>query len=240
MNFSDFKRLLGADPYSQDSGFLHARNSGGEFTEAAAAADKFEQKLQRALALDAPEGLQADILQYVYTVPKRRVSSWPMALAASVFMMIGAAAVFIWHQGQPVDLESYVLNHWQMDGKNLVAQAREPVGIEQIQAIMSSVNAIAGEQLVGRIYFIKNCPTPDGNGAHMVLMTEQGPVTVFYLPKTELQDTKSKSFELPGMYAFLVDLQQGSAAVIGPSDDSVRAVTQLLGGGILPANEIRT
>ena len=238
MNFSDFKRLLGADPYSKDPGFLRARNSTTEFTEAAAAADKFEQKLTQALAVETPDGLQADILQRVHSAPQRRLSGWPMALAASVFMMIGAAAVFVWHQDQMADLEAYVMNHWQMDGTKLVAQAGGPANIQEIQAIMASVNASADEQLASRVYFIKNCPTPEGKGAHMVLMTEQGPVTVFYLPNTEVQD--QKSFEMPGMHAFLVNLQQGSAAVIGPSTTSVQSVALLLGSGLLPGNKITT
>ena len=238
MNFSDFKRLLGADPYSQDSDFLRAQMSGGEFSEATAAAEEFEQKLQQAMSVDAPEGLQAEILDHVYTTPQRRFTGWPMALAASVFMMIGAGAVFVWHQEQLADLESYVLNHWQMDGNNIVEQARGPANIDQIQAIMASVNASANQQLASQVYFIKNCPTPDGKGAHLVLMTEDGPVTVFYLPKTEVDSMKS--FELPGMHAFLVDLQQGSAAVIGPSTVSVRSVAQMLTSGILPAEKIST
>ena len=238
MNFSDFKRLLGADPYSQDPDFLRARNAGGEFDEAAQAADEFEKKLQQSLAVNAPETLASDILEHVYATPQRRFTGWPMALAASVFMMIGAGAVFVWHQNQLADLESYVLNHWQMDGTNIVEQARGPASIEEIQAIMASVNASAGQPLASKVYFIKNCPTPDGKGAHLVLMTEQGPVTVFYLPNTDIEEMKS--FELPGMYASLVDLQQGSAAVIGPSTDSVRSVAQMLDVGILLGANINT
>ncbi len=238
MNFSDFKRLLGADPYSQDPEFLRARNSGGEFTEAADAADQFEQKLQKAVNLDVPGDLQSDILQYISTVPQRRPAAWPMALAASLFMMIGAAAVFMWHQDQLADLEAYVIDHYQLDGARLLEQAREPATMKQIQAIMASVNASAGQQLASQVYFIKNCPTPDGTGAHLVLMTESGPVTVFYLPETEVREIKS--FEMPGMHAYLVNLQHGAAAVIGPSTDSVHSVAQLLDSGILPADKIST
>lgn len=238
MNFSDFKRLLGADPYCQDPGFLRARNSGGEFTEAAAAADKFEHKLQQALSLDTPAGLQAEILQNVHAVPRWRMTAWPMALAASLFMMVGAAAVFTWQQGQVTDLEAYVLNHYQLDGNRLLEQAREPASMERIQAIMASVNASTDKNLAAQVYFIKNCPTPDGQGAHLVVMTEQGPVTVFYLPATDIQD--QKSFEMPGMHALLVDLQHGAAAIIGPSMDSVQSVAQLLDRGVLPAREIHT
>jgi hypothetical protein len=238
MNFSDFKRLLGADPYSQDPEFLRARNSGDEFTTAAEAADRFEKKLQGALLVDAPDDLTADILKHVESTPQRRIASWPMALAASLFMMVGAVAVFMWNQGQVADLEAYVFEHYQIDGVQLVGQARTPASIEQIQLIMASVNASAGEQLAEQVYFIKNCPTPDGTGAHLVLMTEAGPVTVFYLPETEVLN--ARSFEIPGMHAFLVDLQHGAAAVIGPSPDSVQSVALMLDSGILPATELST
>ena len=238
MNFSDFKRLLGADPYSQDTEFLRARNSGGEFSEAAVAADEFEQKLQQSLSVDAPADLQSGILEHVYATPQRRFAGWQMALAASVFMMVGAAAVFVWHQEQLADLETYVRNHYQMDGNKLVQQASGPASMEHIQAIMASVNASVDLQLASKVYFIKNCPTPEGEGAHMVVMTEDGPVTVFYLPKSQVETMKS--FDMPGMHAFLVDLQQGSAAVIGPSTDSTRSIALMLSSAILPAGKIST
>ena len=44
MNFSEFKKLLGADPRNSDPETLRARESGPEFEEAAAEAEAFEKK----------------------------------------------------------------------------------------------------------------------------------------------------------------------------------------------------
>ena len=232
MKFSDFKRLLGADPYSKDPEFLRARNAGGEYGEAAKESGEFEKKLQSTFAVNVPVDLNERILAHVNNVPAQRVPRWPMALAASIFMMLGATAVFIWQQGQVVDLEGYVLNHWQSEGVRVVQQARGPISLDDVQQIMASVNAHAGDKMAAQVAFIKNCPTPDGKGVHLVLATDYGPVTVFYMPKTEVQD--ARSFSMPGVQAFLVDLPHGSAAVIGPSSESVQSVAQVLDIGILP------
>jgi hypothetical protein len=45
MNFSEFKKLIGADPWSQDPEVLRARNSAPEFEQAAGDAEAFERKL---------------------------------------------------------------------------------------------------------------------------------------------------------------------------------------------------
>ncbi len=45
MNFSEFKKLIGADPLNRDSETLRARNSAPEFEAAAAEAGAFEEKL---------------------------------------------------------------------------------------------------------------------------------------------------------------------------------------------------
>ena len=51
MDFSEFLRRLGADPGNRDPEFLHARKSDPEFEQAAAAAEAFEARLERAADL---------------------------------------------------------------------------------------------------------------------------------------------------------------------------------------------
>ena len=51
MDYSEYKRLLGADPRNQDPAFLRARESSPEFRDAAAEADRLESKFQQSLAM---------------------------------------------------------------------------------------------------------------------------------------------------------------------------------------------
>ena len=57
MDYSEYKRLLGADPRNRDPEFLRARDASPEFREAALEADRFETQLERALAVKPPADL---------------------------------------------------------------------------------------------------------------------------------------------------------------------------------------
>ncbi|MCP4047833.1 MAG: DUF3379 domain-containing protein, partial [Gammaproteobacteria bacterium] len=85
MNFSEFKKLIGADPLNRDSETLRARNSAPEFEAAAAEAKAFEEKLQSALLIQPPDDLLGSIKAISQQPVKRR--NWiPLALAASLLI----------------------------------------------------------------------------------------------------------------------------------------------------------
>ena len=75
MNFSEFKKLIGADPLNRDPETLRARNSAPEFEVAAREAEAFEEKLQAALNISAPPDLLADIKAISQQPQKRQKSS---------------------------------------------------------------------------------------------------------------------------------------------------------------------
>ncbi len=238
MNFSEFKELLGADPYSQDPAFLRARHQGGEFTEAATEADAFEQKLQQALAAPAPEGLAESIIGHVQQKPGHRIRTWQWAAAAGLFMALGAALVVNYQRYQFGSVEEYVLQHWQHDGVAIELQAAAPVSSERIRSVLTAVGASADEAIGGKIHYIKKCPTPDGKGAHMVVMTDSGPVTVIYMPKMDLD--KAKHMSLESKQAYLIVMDRGSAALIGNSQADLQALEPMVRKHIKPVDELKT
>ncbi len=218
MNFSEFKKLIGADPLNRDSETLRARNSAPEFEDAAAEAEAFEEKLQSALLIQPP----ADLLDSIKTIsqqPAKRRNWIPLALAASLLITVGAVTL-VWKQShQWESVEAYVADHYSHDGSKLVAQATDIVAQEDIDKIMAKLGATAGEQLSGRIKFIKFCPTPEGRGAHMVVSTDQGPMTIIFMPETQVTDGEMLEFDQ--MHAMLVNLEHGSAAIIGEQGQAV-------------------
>ena len=50
MNFSEFKKLIGADPWNREPETLRARNSAPEFEAAAEAAEAFEDPMRKGVA----------------------------------------------------------------------------------------------------------------------------------------------------------------------------------------------
>jgi hypothetical protein len=212
MNFSEFKKLIGADPLNRDPATLRARQSSPEFEAAAAEAEEFERKLQSALHVQVPTDL-LDQVKSISGEPVRKRNWIPLALAASFLIVVGAAGI-VWKQTHQWDsVESYVADHYSHDGSKAVGMARVNMSDQDVAKILDRLDATADQQLSGLIRFIKFCPTPNGRGAHMVVSTDQGLMTIIYMPKTQVVDGEMVNFDQ--MHALLVNLDHGSAAIIG-------------------------
>ena len=229
MNFSEFKRLIGADPWNKDPETLRARNSAPEFERAASDAEVFERKLQSALHVEAPANLLMDIKKISSQPVKRR--NWvPLALAASLVVAVGAVSM-VWKQSQQWEsIEAYLADHYSHDGAAMLAHTTDAASEQDIaemtSSIMASLNASAGQQLTGQIKFIKFCPTPEGRGAHMVVNTDQGPMTIIFMPETQVTDGEMVEFDQ--MHAYMIDLEHGSAAIIGRRSQPVKSLESLV------------
>ncbi|MEE8339227.1 MAG: DUF3379 family protein [Xanthomonadales bacterium] len=236
MNFSEFIRQLGAEPHSRDPAFLRARQSSPEFVRAAQEADAFEKKLTRAVDLQLPDDMMERILQVsrspVETSATATTPWWrSMALAAGILIAVGAAGI-TWNMNRGWDnVNEYLADHYSHDGPGLVARAGEKT-TEDIQAIFALFNVKAAPELAKIVSVIKYCPTPDGKGVHMVLNTSAGPVTVIYMPATEVNDRETLAFD--GMHALLVSLEIGSAAIIGTGSQGISALYSVIQSSIIP------
>jgi len=225
MSFSEFKRLIGADPWNRDPETLRARHSAPEFEQAASDAEAFEHKLQTTLRVQPPADLLANIKK-ISQQPVQRRNWMPLALAASLVIAVGAISM-VWKQSHQWDsVEAYLADHYSHDGAVLLGRIGEPVPEQEINRIMASLNASAGEQLTGQIKFIKFCPTPQGRGVHMVVNTDQGDMTIVFMPKTQVTDGEMVEFDQ--MHAYLVDLEHGSAAIIGQRSQAVKSLEALV------------
>ncbi len=231
MNFSEFKRLLGADPRNGDPGFLRARHSAPEFEQAAIEAERFEDLLDRAIDIPAPASLLNEILAIGQTPPETgQPSRWvPMALAATVLIAVGAAGMaWKWNRGWD-SVEEYVVDHYRHDSD----LALGGISVGKVQELFAGLSAQAAPALANIVGVIKYCPTPDGKGIHMILNTESGPVTVIYMPETRVTDREMFAFD--NVEAILVDLQRGSAAIVGPDQQSISSLYAFVHDSILPA-----
>jgi hypothetical protein len=241
MDFSDFKRLLGADPRNRDPEFLRARSASPEFEEAAAEADRLEALLERAMALPVPETVLDDLRAIPDTQPDPRTDDlsaaparrrfFPLAMAASLLIAAGAVGL-IWNLNPHWDsVEDYVSDHYRHDGPSLLAAAEGQVA-GGVQDLLAEFDVEALPALAGIVGVIKYCPTPDGRGVHMVLNSERGLVTVIYMPDTPVTDRERITFD--DREAVLVALKSGSAAIIGSPEQQVSEFYALVQQSIVP------
>lgn len=225
MSFPEFKELLGADPLSREPETLLARKSAPEFEQAAAEAEAFEEKLQAAMNFPLATGALTDEILAIPRTSSRRIPAW-MAIAASLVLVAGVAGTMMDGLVQPDTVEEYVAQHFNHDGEKLLARAGAVVGADQVQEVLAGWGLEAGPELLGRVTYIRKCFTMDGLGAHMIVQTSDGPVTLIIMPKTAVTDRELVEFD--GMQAHLVALGTSSAAIIGRADQSVEHFDQLV------------
>jgi hypothetical protein len=233
MNFSEFKKILGAEPRCKDPEFLRARHSGAEFEAAAVEAERFEDRLDRAILVAAPEGLLEKITATALASgnESKRQRWWPMAMAASLLIAVGAAGL-TWNLNRGWDsAEDYVVDHYRHDGGRVLSLA--PISsVRDVQTVLSELDVQALPALASLVGVIKICPTPDGRGAHMILETEAGPVTVIYMPDTAVTDQEVLAFD--DVQALLVELPGGSAAIIAPDRAVIAGLYGTVRDSIVP------
>lgn len=231
MSFSEFKKLILADPWSQAPEVLEARKSSPEYEQAALAARAFERRIDAAVKVAAPDGLIDSIKTIAQ--PSNRSRNWmPWALAASILVAVGTVGI-IWKQSHQWDsVEDYLADHYAHDGHSFLAEAGGTVPGAEVSRMMASLNATAGEKLTGMVEFIKYCPTPDGRGAHMVVSTADGPMTIIFMPNTQVVD--GEMIEFGQEHAYVVNLTHGSAAIIGRKEQPVESLQALVRSAIVP------
>lgn len=232
MDFSEFLRRMGAEPRSKDPEILSARQSGPEFEQAAQAAEDFERQLDRAMDFPAPEELLSQLKEISRQPPPAPVFRWrSMAIAAGLLVAVGAAGI-TWNMNRGWEsVDQYLVEHYQHDGNKLLIESGHRTS-EDVQAIFSTFDVKISAELAQIVSVIKYCPTPDGKGVHMVLNTEQGPVTVIYMPDTDVEDHGTVEFD--SMSALLVGLDKGSAALIGTNSQSISRLYSVVHDSIVP------
>jgi hypothetical protein len=237
MDYSEYKRLLGADPRNQDSAFLRARESSPEFRHAAEEADRFEAKLERALALEPPAGLAQELsrMALLDNRPRQGHRTWrSLAVAASLLLAVGAAGLMWNMKPDWGTVPEYVVDHYRHDGAMLLAGANDRVAVEAAD-MLAAFGVEAAPELAGIISVVKSCPTPDGKGVHMVVNTDRGLITVIFMPETSVTDGERISFD--DRVALLVALPSGSAVIVGAGQQRISDFHALVQSSILPVND---
>ena len=234
MNFSEFKKMLGAEPRNQDPEFLKAMDSDPEFRAAAEQAFSFENKLEAALRLEAP----ADLMQRISNVPTEavvtpirtpRARPW-LAAAAALVAVVGMASVsFLETTEQWENVDDYIVDHWSDDGAQFLSQADgRPDPNAAVLFTRFGVNI--SQALAERIDYIYPCHTPQSRGAHMVITTDYGPVTLIFMPQVETVD--GHILTLDQQVAATLPLESGSAVIIGPNEDVIAPIYTMARAGI--------
>jgi len=230
MNFSEFRNRLGADPGSQDPEFLAARQAGPEFEAAARGAEVFERKLEGMARF--PVDADALLAEVLHTSRRAAGPRW-LAMAAGVAVVAGITAALLFQARLPDTLPEYLAAHYRHDGQMVLERATAGAASD-VRAVLGQFELTAAPALAERIAYIKLCPSLHGEGAHMVVQTTEGLVTVFFLPGVHAGPGLVMSID--GQRAVLVDLAGGSGVIIGTSGQQEAQLAVLLQEALVPVS----
>lgn len=220
MDSTSLRQHLMTDPDPENPEVVEAVRSSQECAEVLRDSQRFEKMLGSALNLPSRPGLAADIIARRNAVDQGPGLSWMLAAAAAVVLTIGVVTVQFLpdsdprHQGSE-DVWIHLASHWEHDGADVLAASQTMHSqADDIEALLVGLGIAVDPALSARFTLGKICPTPDGDGAHLVLDTAEGPITLIVMPRTRVPDTPTAQRLHDGQEAWLVGLGRGSVAVI--------------------------
>ncbi len=232
MNCLDFRRICLSDPRERSDPYLAHRSQCRECRRFAESVDALDGKLRAAMQVPIPGDLATRIkLRQVIGDEKirRRTRPWQLALAASVFVMIGLGGLFgyrLYSTQRYVDqLRVAVLDHVKQEPQFLAASGE--VSPEQFKRVMAAF----GGNVIGEVAPIRRaevCALKDNKQpiAHAVVQGQSGAVTILYLTgKRVSSETPLRDERFRGV---LVPAGDGNLAVVGQPDEPLDSMVERL------------
>ncbi|MCA1778964.1 MAG: DUF3379 domain-containing protein [Xanthomonadaceae bacterium] len=219
MNLLEFKRRLMTDPGARSAEMRAERARDDEFAAAADASNRFEIMLHRAVSVPVPHGLAEQIILRQSLEQQNAKPAWRgiLAIAAALALAV-ALTTFNLVERNPTmpQMAEHIAWHWQHDGPQTLATASGELAsdTDQVRRVFSELGVHIEPALLAKVRLTKFCPTPDGAGAHVVLATEQGPITLYYMPRTRIPSSPASIPLADGMQSMVVNLERGSMALV--------------------------
>ena len=223
MNFTEFKQTLDANPYADDPAFTHARDHDPMCKAAYNKAMAEEQLLVDALNIEVPQHFKSAVImnQSFSTRSFNKTHYW--AAAASIAIVMTVSLLFFGPKPTH-ELEDFINEALVMEPT--VYMSEDEIPHEELKPLFASLGADVSKEL-GRVHFMKLCPTLDGEGARMVFMNDYNqPITVLYMPHSPVENTLQ--MEMSGFKGKIIALDKGSAAIIARPHEQTAQVEQSL------------
>lgn len=226
MNCLEARRELAADPGRPSDALRRHVADCDTCARALWREQGFDRRLREALSVPAPDELAERLLLTQTTRHRRRHWRPVMALAASLVLALALGVT--WQLGvRPVSeaqaLNQYVAAHMGHEPEAL--NATTPVNLGTVEKLLNDYGLhLSGE--VDNIVYAKRCPTPNGDGVHLVVRTAEGPITFLYMP--EQQVSGQVDVDADGYQGYVTSFGDGAAALVGTPSDALEAVGERL------------
>ena len=222
MNCLDLRRAALIDPRRLDAEALeHAKacRACGVFL---AEALTLEERLDDALQVPVPHGLQERVMRHVADAPR---FSRRYALAAGIALALGAGTALLWRRNDPLALAGIDFVVFEEAQAILDAKQADPADLQR--AAVEVGIKLPGQ--LGELRYIGTCPFGGATAHHVVLKTAYGKATLLLLPGRTLA---SRAFAVAhGLEAVVAPAAGGSVAIIADSSRSLARIEEVLSSG---------
>jgi len=234
MDSKTLEHHLMTDPDPRNPDVVDAAKSDETCAAVLRDSQAFEAQLMDALKIPSRAGLAQDIMAKQQETSRRPELPWMLATAAAVTLTIGVVATQFLpdsnaHHHADSDVWVHLAQHWEHDGAQVLnaSQATQSQTAD-VEQLLVGLGVEADPDLLAQVSLGKICPTPEGDGAHLVLNSDDGPITLIIMPKTQTSSAPSAKIMSDGQEAWLVALEHGSMAVIADPDRNAFEIARQL------------
>lgn len=228
MNYFEFRQQLLRDSFTKDEEFHRLRKEDLRCAKAYEQAMEFEKTIKRAFDIKTPENLRDSIVLRQATQHTMKKSIHQYAIAATIFLSFIVISS-VWYFKQPGSVEQFITASIALESN--VPMSKQPISLTEVKKVFAEFQTVVNGDL-GEVHFIHDCHTPGGTGVHMVVSTLQGPVTIYYMPKTTI-DKGRIDFEIDDAKAVLVAMQKGSIAIVADTEQQLASIEPMLQNNLL-------
>lgn len=218
MNCLQFRHQLMADPSDRSEAFLDHAERCPRCQAEYRRSQKMEHDLQQALGITPPQGLRDRIiLQSRFRTVQQARRRYGQAGAIAAGLLLAAGIGFkLSGLGSPA-LEQQIIDHIAHEAVLIEGPASHWVEDDRLNALLQGLGGSL-EGRLGRVRHAGRCHMGKGDGLHLVLQGEQGPVTLLLMPGQPV--SASLPLHAGNLQGLILPHQGGSIAVVGNSNEN--------------------
>ncbi|MBT8136378.1 MAG: DUF3379 domain-containing protein [Gammaproteobacteria bacterium] len=220
MNCIDYRRLITSEPSHIGADAMRHRMACRACADFTRETQQLDSHLRDAMMVETPADLEARVMLAATGQSRRRGRR--VALAASV-VVVFAAAFTVFNSYSPERLPRHVIKHLYHEAALLVPSETELVPRKRLVQVLERTG-VRLTQDIDHVVHAGICYFRGHLVSHLVVNSEQGPVTVLLLPDEQV--SKTMPIDEDGFLGLIVPVKGGSIAVIGSGATYPRPVEQ--------------
>ncbi len=221
MKCHEFQTAVGAEPTSTNPDLVAHEQSCPSCAAYRKQMQEMDRLIYKALVVPVDDRVTADIGTTRFAQKRRAISRWQLAASLFASVMIAAS---IWVGSTRESLAEQIVSHTAHES---FAMVRTDERVDP--KVLADVLAKAGIGLRANavdVSYAASCPVRGHEVPHLVVQTDQGPVTVLVLSE-ESETTTVQRFEEGGYEGVIVPAQRGVLAVLGKDAPVEQVVDKL-------------